>query len=123
MSNRQAAIRELFLERIVTARGIEELRHWAEGGCRPRVRSSMRQRFSLTARRDWAPWSSSISAVPPRMRIRWLRAATRCDHPGPLEPRVSGPSKAIRLRVSATGGDALGANGAQDRCDGREFAR
>src|SRR5579871_975589 len=35
----QAAIRDLFLERIVTARGIEELRHWAEGRLLPTPRA------------------------------------------------------------------------------------
>lgn len=35
----QSSIRELFLERIVTARGIEELRSWADGGLLPTPRA------------------------------------------------------------------------------------
>jgi uncharacterized protein (TIGR01319 family) len=35
----QAAIRDLFLERIVSARGIEDLRAWASGGLKPTPRA------------------------------------------------------------------------------------
>jgi len=110
----QASIRELFLERIVTARGIEELRDWAEGGLLPTPRAVLDAAVFLA---EGLPDSGSLVVVD-------IGGATTDVHsiggsepqPGVIirglpEPRVKRTVEGdLGLRVSAAAAaDALGA--------------